>query len=119
MDTLTVIHVNIRGLRANRVNLIHYLEGHLFSDVVSLNETKMDMDQSINIPNYICVAQKGSKPHGSMILVRKDLKNVSIIKELQIANEETIGIKINATPTRPTVNVVTYYNPPSKFTNLL
>ena len=117
MDSFTVIHVNIRGLRANKENLIHYLEGHQFPDVVSLNETKMDMNQSVEIPNYICVAQKGSKPHGSMILIRKDLENVSVIEELQNASEETIGIKINSTPNRPTVNVVTYYNPPGKFTN--
>ena len=117
MDSISVVHVNIRGLRANRMNLIHYLEGHHLPDVVSLNETKMDMNQDIDIPNYVCVAQKGNKPHGSMIFVRRDIQDVSTIEELQNLSEETIGIKLNATSNRPTINVVTYYNPPGKFTN--
>ena len=117
MDSFTVVHVNIRGLRANKENLIHYLEEHQFPDIVSVNETKMDMSQTIDIPNYVCVAQRGNKPHGSMILVRKDIQNVSVIEELENINEEVIGIKLNSISNRPTINIVTYYNPPGKFTD--
>ena len=67
MGNFTIIHVNIRGLRANRDNLIRYLEENSFPEVVTLNETKINQEHTIEIPNYDCVAQKGGVPHGSMI----------------------------------------------------
>ena len=112
MGNFTIIHVNIRGLRANRDNLIRYLEENSFPEVVTLNETKINQEHTIEIPNYNCVAQKGGVPHGSMILKRKDVLDVSIIQEFSQTNEEVVGIRLNGGPNRPTINIITIYNRP-------
>ena len=48
MGIFTIIHVNIRGLRANRDNLIRYLEENSFPEVVTLNETKINQESNIH-----------------------------------------------------------------------
>ena len=41
-----VVHVNIRGIRANRENLVNYLKHKGFPDFVTINETKIKSDQT-------------------------------------------------------------------------
>ena len=68
----------------------------------------MGSDQSISIPNYDCVAQKGNRPHGSMIFKRKDILNVNALECLDRFNEEVIGIRLNGDNSRPVINIITY-----------
>ena len=110
-----IVHVNIRGLRANRENLIHYLEEKHFPDLVTLNETKLNINQQISIPNYDCVARKERRgcQHGSLILKRKDIQDVVAINEMNQFHEEVIGVRLNGNSLRPSINVICYYNPPN------
>ena len=75
-----MIHVNIRGIKANKDNLEHYLEEHQYPEVVTLNETMLRGDKGISIKGYYCAARRKpigmSGKHGSMILVRETIGNV-------------------------------------------
>ena len=114
-----IVHVTIRGLRSNLANLNAYLEKIQFPDVVTLNETKLNINQPISIPNYDCVARKERHgcQHGSLILKCKDISDVTIIKDFERFHEEVIGIRLNGNTRRPSINVITYYNPPNSFVN--
>ena len=118
-DQLHIVHVNIRGLRSNLFNLNAYLEKINYPDVVTLNETKLNINQHINITNYDCVARKEKRgcQHGSLILKRKDISDVTVIREMDRFHEEVIGIKLNGNSSRPSINIITYYNPPNTFVN--
>ena len=117
MELFQVVHLNVRGIRANRENLINYIQEKEFPHILTINETKMGSDQSIFIPNYDCVAQKGNRPHGSMIFKRKDILNVNALESLDHFNEEVIGIRLNGDNSRPVINIITYYNPPGNMVN--
>ena len=112
-----VVHVNIRGIRSNKVNLQHYLEQHHFPDIVTINESKLNVNQPFLLPYYDCVASRGSCPYGSIILKRKDILDVSVIEDFNQFNEEILGVRINGNSFRPTINIVTYYNPPNTSVN--
>ena len=114
-----VIHVNIRGLRSNLANLNSFLEESHYPDIVTLNETKLNINQPISIANYDCVVRKEKRgcQHGSLILKRKDISDVTIIQEMNRFHEEVIGIRLNGNSCRPSINVITYYNPPNSFVN--
>ena len=90
-----VVHINIRGIRANNANLLHYLEQNRFPDIVTVNESKLKANQLFSIPFYDCVVIKGSHPYGSLILKRKDIHDVNIIEEFGQFKEEVIGVRIN------------------------
>ena len=121
MDTpkFSLVHINIRGLRSNLDNLSNYLSSHNYPEIVTLNETKLNVNQEICVPNYICIARKEKRgcQHGSLILKRNDINDVVSIGELNQFQEEVIGIRINGNSTRPTINVITYYNPPNTAVN--
>jgi exonuclease III len=112
-----VVHVNIRGIRSNKVNLQHYLEQHHFPDIVTVNESKLNVNQPFLLPYYDCVASRGSCPYGSIIFKRKDILDVSVIEDFNQFNEEILGIRINGNSFRPKINIVTYYNPPNTSVN--
>ena len=42
-----IIHLNIRGVRANKENLEHYLSEHNHPEVVTINETMLNKDKNI------------------------------------------------------------------------
>ena len=112
-----IVHINIRGIRANQTNLQYYLQQRKYPDVITINESKLNANQPFTLPYYDCVATKGTCPYGSLILKRKDIPDVNEIEELKGFNEEVVGIRINGNSTRPTVNVVTLYNPPNTMVN--
>ena len=68
----SIIHINIRGVNANRKNLEHYLEEHNFPEVVTINEAMLSREKNVKIKGYYCAARKEpvgmSGKHGSMIL---------------------------------------------------
>ena len=110
-----VVHINIRGACSNSDNLANYLKNKGYPDFVTLNETKLKPDQQFNISNYDCIARKEKRggQHGSAILKRNDISDVTILHEFNQFYEEVIGVRINGNAERPTVNIVTYYNPPN------
>ena len=114
-----VVHINIRGIRSNGNNLANYLKHKGYPDFVTLNETKLKPDQQFHISNYDCIARKEKRggQHGSAILKRNDISDVTILHEFNQFYEEVIGVRINGNGERPTVNIVTYYNPPNILVN--
>ena len=115
---LRLTHVNIRGIRANLYNLGHYLARENYPDVVTLNETKLGISTDLSctaFPNYIIAARREPSQnggiHGSMILVRNNLSDVTEIDDFRLFSEEVIGVKIR-TCDNHSFNIVTYYNPP-------
>ena len=117
MDHFQVVHINVRGIRANKHNLLNYIEEKNFPHILTINETKMDLEQSISIPHYDCVVQRGNRPYGSMIFKRKDVLNVNALDCFDRFDEEVIGIRLNGDNSRPVINIVTYYNPPGTMVN--
>ena len=117
-----LIHVNIRGVQSNKQNLEHYLGEHNYPEIVTLNETMLNMGKSIKINGYYCAARREptgmSGKHGSMILVKDTIQDVIELEFLKAQfQEEVIGIEIKRNINRPGLNVVTYYNPPRNRTN--
>ena len=114
-----VVHINIRGIRSNGDNLANYLKHKGYPDFVTLNETKLKHDQQINIDNYDCIARKEKRggQHGSAILKRNDISDVTVLNEFNQFYEEVIGVRLNGNSRRPTINIVTYYNPPNTVVN--
>ena len=117
-----IIHVNIRGIRANKDNLEHYLEEHGFPEIVTLNETMLNINRNINIKGYYCAARREptgvSGKHGSMILVKEAIQDIVQLDFLQTQfQEEVIGIEILGNESRPNLKIVTYYNPPGNRIN--
>ena len=114
-----VVHINIRGICANQLNLFNYLESVNFPDIVTLNETKLGINQPFTLPNYDIVVRKEQRGghHGSMILKRCDVTDVNIINETNQFHEEIIGMRLNGNQSRPAVNILCYYNPPNVSAN--
>ena len=117
-----LIHVNIRGFRANRQNLLNYLAEENFPDVITINETKLGVSTDVlMLPNYEIAARReptmNGGRHGSMILVKNTIKEtceINVIREQFI--EEVVGVKVK-TSNNYTFNIITYYNPPEKHVN--
>jgi hypothetical protein len=47
-----VVHVNIRGARANGENLMHHLSENNFPEIVTLNKTKLGSKIRFDLPGY-------------------------------------------------------------------
>ena len=120
-NSIKIVHINLRGLRANGQSLLQYLETLNFPEIVTINETKLN--KSVVDPvyqNYLCASRRDSPHghHGSLILVKRGLNDVHELTSFQETfSEEVIGIRINGKNNRPTINVCTYYNPPNSFVN--
>ena len=110
-----VVHINIRGIRANKDNLLQYLGEFHFPDFVTINESKLSINQPFFLQNYDCIARKERRggQHGSLILKRNDIQDVTGIEKLNQFNEEVIGVRVNGNSERPSTNIITYYNPPN------
>ena len=111
-----IVHLNIRGVRSNKRNLERYLALNNYPEIVTLNETKLGTAIKFEQQGYYCATRreptdKGGK-HGSMIMVRDTIGDVVELDELRIRfRDEVIGIEIKGNTSRPSFNVVTYYNP--------
>ena len=117
---LSIVHINIRGLRSNGHLLHQYLETLNFPDIVTINESKLNSSVDAMLPNYFCASRKDSihGHHGSLIFVKNGLSDIQEICSLKdLFNEEVIGIRIPGKQNRPTVNIITYYNPPGNYVN--
>ena len=116
----SIVHINLRGFRANWQSLLHYLESIHLPDVVTINESKLNQSIDVHLPHYFCASRRDSSHghHGSLIFVKNGTCDVHEIRHLREKfNEEVIGISINGRNNRPTVNICTYYNPPGNFIN--
>ena len=75
-----IIHINIRGVNANKKNLEHYLEEQNLPEIVTINEAMLRGDKNVKIKGYYCAARREpagmSGKHGSMILVKETVKDV-------------------------------------------
>ena len=116
-----VLHLNIRGARANKENLVKYLNDCNFPEIITINETKLGTKTRFDIPGYNCASrlettdQGGS--HGSMILVRSDIKDILEIEETRelFPRDELIGIQIKGNHECPELKVFTHYLPPKTY----
>ena len=106
-----IIHINIRGIRSNKVNLEHYLEEHGFPEIVTLNETMLNVNKNIKIKGYYCAARR--EPIGGS--GKQDIVEIDFLKSQ--FQEEVLGIEILGNKDRPNLNIVTYYNPPGDRVN--
>ena len=117
-----ILHINIRGVQANRENLEHYLDENHLPEIVTINEAMLRSGKTVKIKGYYCAARREpigmSGKHGSMILVRDTIGDVIELDFLQTQfQEEVIGIEIKRNDSRPGLNVVTYYNSPGNRSN--
>ena len=118
-----IIHVNIRGAKANRINLTEYLSNANWPEVITLNETKLGSESRFDLVGYKCAARKESArtggSRGSMILVKEEIMDVIEVEETKrkFQHDEVIGIEIKSSATRPGIKIFTYYNPPSTYVN--
>ena len=115
-----LLHVNIRGIRANKSNLENYMRIHT-PEIVTINESKLGNETPFHLDNYLCAARKepnirGGK-RGSMILVSQKCKDAVEIDLPNQFKEEIIGIKLSKKGPRPNLNLLTYYNPPETEVN--
>ena len=119
-NCLRIVHVNVRGIRANGQSLNHYLSRLQFPEIITINETKLNQSVDYFPENYYCASRRDSSHghHGSMILVKNGLNDISELTSFQNEfKEEVIGIRINGKGNQPAVNICTYYNPPGTYVN--
>ena len=90
---------------------------HGSPEIVTLNETMLNINKNISIKGYYRAARREptgvSRKHGSMILVKaaiQDVVKMDTFLQTQF-QEEVIGIEILGNDSRPNLNIVTYYNP--------
>ena len=113
-----ILHINIRGARSNKANLLEYLADCNYPEIITINETKLGSSTRFDIPGYVCAARRERShlggSHGSMILVRSDVKDIVEIEEVveNFPSHEMIGIKIKRNFERPELSVFTLYIPP-------
>jgi hypothetical protein len=114
-----IIHVNIRGIRANKQNLFEFLRRRDYPEIVTINETKLNNSVPFSLDKYLVAARHDSSHghHGSLILVKNNVNNLVSIDCFQDLESEVIAVKINGTGHIPTFNVCTYYNPPKHYTD--
>ena len=113
----------MRGAVANKISLENYLMNTNYPEIVTMNETKLGSLTRYELQGYECVSRKetaqvgGSR--GSMILIRKDIKDVVELDGAKncFPNDEFIGIEICGTQDHPSIKVFTYYNPPDTYAN--
>ena len=111
-----ILHVNIRGIRANRDFLLDYLKDIGYPEIVLLNETKLSTSSHVKVDGYECISKRQQhKSYGSMIFVRSDISNVVEITELnsKFKKDEIIGAEILPSADVPGIKVFTLYNPPN------
>ena len=116
----SIVHVNIRGFRANWQSFMEFIESVDFPDVITINETKVNQNVDAQLPNYHCASRRDSYHghHGSAIFVKHGICDVhEIISLREQFPEEVIGIRINGKNSHPAVNICTYYNPPGNQVN--
>ena len=102
-----LLHINIRGIRANKFNLENYLDIHK-PEIVTINESKLGNETPFQLENYICATRKepntrGGK-RGSMILVSHKCKDAVELDLPTRFKEEIIGIKLSKKGPRPSIN---------------
>ena len=112
------LHLNIRGARANQANLLKYISDCNYPEIITLNETKLGSSIRFELPGYNCAARfetsHNGGAHGSMILIRSDISDVSEVEEIrnEFPHHEILGIDIKGNRHRAQLKVFTYYIPP-------
>ena len=118
-----ILHLNIRGARSNKENLAKYISDCGFPEIITLNETKLGSKTRFEIAGYECASRLEFSDvggcHGSMILVRSDIKNITEIETLRerFPRDELIGIELKGENKQPSLKVFTQYIPPKKTPN--
>ena len=113
-----ILHLNIRGARANKANLLQYLSDCGKPEVITLNETKLGTNIQFELPGYNCASRRENSlhggSHGSMIMVRSDISDIVEIEETKdlFPRHELLGICIKGNNIRPEVKIFTFYIPP-------
>ena len=116
----SIVHVNIRGFRANWQSFMEFIESVDFPDVITINESKLNQNIDAQLPHYYCASRRDSHHghHGSVIFIKEGICDVhEIISLREQFSEEVIGIRINGKNNRPALNICTYYNPPGNHVN--
>ena len=119
-SSISIVHINLRGFRANCQTFMHFLESIDFPDIITINESKLNPSIDAYLPHYYCASRKDSHHghHGSIIFVKHGISDVHEITSFrEYFTEEVIGIRITGKNDRPAINVCTYYNPPGKYVN--
>ena len=113
-----ILHLNVRGVRANKHNLEKYISDCNYPEIITLNETKLGSKIRFEFTGYECASRlefsdKGGC-HGSMILIRSDIKDVVEIEDVRtkFPRDEIIGIEVKGNSKRPSLKVFTHYLPP-------
>lgn len=106
----TIGHVNIRGLRANRAELIQFLNDHNI-DILSLNETFLGNDTPPSFPGYTIISQPRPGPVGRggvALLVKQNILH-DVLHKNHIPNEH-ITIRVTTSNNLP-FTITTIYCP--------
>ena len=113
-----ILHLNIRGARSNKENLMKYISDNEYPEIITLNETKLGSSTRFELTGYECASRYETSDkggcHGSMILVRSDIKNIIEIEDVRekFPCDEIIGIEIKGLRNSPSIKVFTHYLPP-------
>ncbi|CAK6954956.1 hypothetical protein JOB18_036649 [Scomber scombrus] len=97
MAFTTFLHINIRGIRANKQELIQLLKEKDIS-IASINETLLSKTSRIQIPGYNIIRKERQTGHGGgvAILIRKNIEYSQMDHDLtseQLKGNEYVTIK--------------------------
>ena len=110
---LKIMHINIQSINNKLAELKHYLATNQI-DICSVNETWLNSNKKLHVPNYEVVRRDRSNQQGGgvLLLIHKEIQ----FQQLQHQHdEEIIIIKLKqATKSKQDITLVSYYNPPQR-----
>jgi Exonuclease III len=109
LDALTLLHCNVNGLR-NSITELKQITNEDDPDIITLNETKLSPQDTINIPNYTAIRLDKDRRSGGIAILHKTTLPVTKIYLQDLGQTEILTIKI--TLNKKTTHVTTIYSPP-------
>ena len=110
MATALICHININSLKHRLTELVLHLEEHK-PHIVTINETKLNQNTNINIPNYHILRQdRNSHGGGVAILIKENIQFNTI--DISQFNQEALMITFKHRGKE--IALATIYNKPLK-----
>ena len=111
----TILQLNIEGLTASKMNILHYLAMQSEALIILLQETHCTDAEKLVLPNYLLAGSSLSRKHGLATFVHERLRYTRLDQSLLTSEIEWLCVDVDG---YKTVNV---YKPPAtrlRFLNL-
>lgn len=103
------LHLNINSILSKLSLLLNLIAIHS-PDIISLNETKLNINSHLNIPGYQIFRKDVSRSKGGVLIAVKNILKTTLLSNPTQPNNQSIEIIIERN-NRP-LHIISYYSPP-------